>query len=98
MSNLNHFLKEKRNNFSNYILEIFGDSDKVKEDIDMYNYVDNATFLLYVRTNILPCAKDLDKLISEKFESYFNENDKVKINSEQRNKLKRYLNMFIDLC
>lgn len=96
MSNINQFITEKKTNFCNYLLKLFPDDKEVKKQIDQYRFVDNSNFLLYVRNNVSPYKNNLDKYVIDQFQTFFKDETK-KLKTEDINKLKRYLNMFIDL-
>ena len=96
MTNLKLFIQEKRNNFTNFLLELFPNSEKVKMDINKYKFIGIPEFLLYVRQNIEPHKDNLESYIQTNFKSYF-PNEKYNIEKNNINKLVKYLEMFIDL-
>ena len=96
MSNINLFITEKKKNFCDYLLRLFPNDEDVKKKIDQYRFIDNANFLLYVRNNISPHKDKLEEYVIEQFQSYFKDITK-KLDDKDVDKLKNYLEMFIDL-
>lgn len=88
------FVKMKINNFCIFLSSSFPDNEMIVNEINSYKNIEVLDFLLYIKENIAPQDFDLDIFVEKKFSVY----SPKKLDEEIKNKIIRYLRMFIDLC
>ncbi len=89
---IKEILIEKYNNFINFLKSKFPEQHK---EISTYENIRPELIIEYIKIKIMPMSNDLELLMM----SICNENnfDFSKINQEDKNKIKRYCQFFIEI-
>lgn len=97
MTTLVQFIQEKKNNFTNFLINLADPNRKdIKESIKILNETTPEKFILYVKNYLIPNKVNLD-MTAKNFCINFNV-DPLSIKEEDFKKIVAYLEMFCDVC
>lgn len=93
--NKKEFLKEKLTNFSTFVKSAVNLNNKMRNDLIKLTEISVEEFTSVVMTHIVPHKDKVDAYVDKMLEEYgVNKSD---VKTEDFNKLKRYIEMFIDI-
>lgn len=91
--NVKQFIETKKNNFCEFLRTLSNDESHLKQ-LESLKIMPTVDFILYIKEYVVPYKNDLNTFIDKKFAEYL---PSEKMNADNHNKLRDYLEMFIDL-
>ena len=97
------FLREKLNNFANFLEGLIKSRPKDKRTVDAHakiqelRTIDTAVFLLHITQDMLPYKNNIPAYVSKMLSDDGSSIDELKKVDGALDKLTRYIQMFIDL-